>query len=306
MRPVNIIIPSLTFSSFTYCGRIVEAWLHAISDNISSPNNVTISLEYRYGMLNILIDDAYLTVNLPKVSDIAWIDTALKIDGHRVARQCRIYTCSKRDKIQLESVGLRVEDVIPRPFSPAAYIVRKKDLPKKYDLFICGWYREPDRKNFAEIREIIEKLQLKIVAITNYPLPNRMDFSRVNDMEKYRLMKMSKYVLQLSGIEGFGMPALEGMSVATPTIYLDAPAVNEFAVGYKIPVEKWIETYMPLTFFKPKIEYAKPNMKEAIEIVKQALGDYNTESYMELSMKAIEHADAMLNKTLSFLSHNTL
>jgi hypothetical protein len=93
-------------------------------DNDTPINDVTTSNTYMHGSLNILIDDAYLTVNIPKASDIAWIDTALVIPHHRVTKQCVIYTCSERDKQQLERIGLKVSGVYPRPFNLLAYSIR--------------------------------------------------------------------------------------------------------------------------------------------------------------------------------------
>jgi len=300
MKRVNIIIPQNRFSSFAYVGRILYQLILSLMDNDTPISNVTVTQTYINGALNILIDDAYLTVNIPKVSDIAWIDTALVINTHRVTKQCIIYTCSERDKQQLERIGLKVSGVYPRPFNPLAYSIRNIPAPKEYDIFVCGWYREPDRKNFFETKTIIDQLNLKCVSITNYPLKNRYDFAKVDDYTKYMLMKKSKYILQLSGVEGFGLPPLEGMSVGVPSIFLDAPAINEFAVGFRIPVSHWIEKPLPLLGFNSTCRYAKPNMREAIEIIKYAMG-VSKEEYLDLSAKAIERADQMQKRVIELI-----
>ena len=304
MKRVNIIIPQNRFSSFAYCGKILYQLILSLMDNDTPISNVTISNMYVHGALNILIDDAFLTVNIPKVSDIAWIDTALVIPHHRVVKQCTILTCSEHDRKQLERIGLKVNGVYPRPFNPLAYFIRNIPTPKEYDVFVCGWYREPDRKNFFETKTIIDQLKLKCVSITNYPLPNRYDFAKVDDYTKYMLMKKSKYILQLSGIEGFGLPPFEGMSVGIPVIYLDTPAINEFAVGFKIPVSHWIEKPLPLLGFNSTCRYAKPDMREAMEIVKYAM-ELDRESYLDLSAKAIERADSMQKRVISLI-HNII
>jgi len=304
MKRVNIIIPQNRFSSFTYCGKILLQLILSLMDNDTPISNVTISNTYIHGSLNILIDDAFLTVNIPKVSDIAWIDTALVIPHHRVTKQCVIYTCSERDKQQLERIGLKVSGVYPRPFNLLAYSIRNIPTPKEFDIFVCGWYREPDRKNFFETKTIIDQLNLKCISITNYPLPNRYDFAKVDDYTKYMLMKKSKYILQLSGVEGFGLPPFEGMSVGIPTIYLDTPAINEFAVGFKIPIEGWIERPLPLLGFNSIVRYAKPNMKEALEIIKYAMG-VSKEEYLDLSAKAMEKADSMQKRVIELI-HNII
>jgi glycosyltransferase involved in cell wall biosynthesis len=285
-------------------GRVLYQLILGLMDNDTPINNITISNMYIHGSLNILVEDAYLTVNLPKVSDIAWIDTALVIPHHRVVKQCTILTCSEHDRKQLERIGLKVSGVYPRPFNLLAYSLRNIPMEKEYDVFVCGWYREPDRKNFFETKTIIDQLNLKCISITNYPLPNRYDFAKVDDYTKYMLMKKSKYVLQLSGIEGFGLPPFEGMSVGIPVIYLDAPAINEFAVGFKIPVSHYVERPLPLLGFNSYCRYGKPNMREAVEIIKYAM-ELDRESYLDLSAKAMEKADTMQKKLLDYL-HNII
>jgi glycosyltransferase involved in cell wall biosynthesis len=285
-------------------GRVLYQLILGLMDNDTPLSHVTVTQTYIHGSLNILVEDAYLTVNLPKVSDIAWIDTALVIPHHRVTKQCVIFTCSEHDRKQLERIGLKVSGVYPRPFNLLAYSIRNIPTPKEYDVFVCGWYREPDRKNFFETKTIIDQLKLKCISITNYPLPNRYDFSKVDDYTKYMMLKKSKYVLQLSGIEGFGLPPFEGMSVGIPVIYLDAPAINEFCIGFKIPIEGWIERPLPLLGFNSTVRYAKPNMKEAIEIIKYAM-ELDRESYLDLSAKAIEQADTMQKRVIELI-HNII
>ncbi|MCS7367285.1 MAG: hypothetical protein NDF52_05345 [archaeon YNP-WB-062] len=302
MKPINIIVPSLTFNSFSYVAKVTKQLLLSLTNNNVNPNDISISTIYQWGKLNLLIDDAYVSINLPKFADIAWIDTALKIERLNSYRQCKIYVCSNKDKNELENAGIKVEDIVPRPFNPIAYAYRSMSLDKKYDVFICGWHREPDRKNFDAAYQIVEKLNLNHIAVTNYPkFKNRIDFASLSDIEKYRLIAQSKYILHLAGIEGFGLPPLEGMSIGVPAIYLDAPAVNEFAIGFKVPATDKVETRIGLTFMTPTMIYYKPNMAEAIEIVKQALDVYHTDEYDELSFKAMEKADEMMRKTLNFL-----
>jgi glycosyltransferase involved in cell wall biosynthesis len=117
-------------------------------------------------------------------------------------------------------------------------------------------------------------------------------------------MKKSKYILQLSGVEGFGLPPFEGMSVGIPVIYLDAPAINEFAVGFKIPVSHYVERPLPLFGFNSTVRYAKPDMREAVEIIKYAM-ELDRESYLDLSAKAMEKADNMQKRVIELI-HNII
>jgi len=269
-------------------------------DNNTPIDFLSVSPIYVRGALNILIDDAYISLNIPKYGDIAWIDTAVEVDMHRVSRQCEIWTCSNKDKAQLERLGLKVSKVIPRPFNMLAYSLRNIPMGKKYDVFICGWYREPDRKNFRYMGELIEKLKLRCVAITNYPLPNRYDFATVDDYTKYMLIKQSRYVLHLAGNEGFGLPPLEGLAVGVPAIYLNAPAVNEWAVGYPIRPQTWVTSRIQVSYFNCNMRYAIPDMKDAIEVTRYAL-EQSEEQYYDMSLKAMEKADAMHKQVLDAL-----
>ena len=304
MKKVNIIIPVDHFSSFAYVGKITGQIILGLMDNETPISHLTITQSYRNGALNILIDDAYLTVNIPKITDVAWIDTALEINTHRISRQSIIWTCSQRDKAQLERIGLKVSRVVPRPFNPLAYALRNIPTEKKYDVFICGWFKEPDRKNFSHAKMLVETLGLKHVAITNYPFKNRYNFASVDDLTKYKMIKQSKFVLHLAGIEGFGLPPLEGMAMGIPTIFLDAPAVNEWAVGLKIPVSYWVTHTVNLGLFNAVMKYAIPDMGQAIEIVKYALS-MGEEEYQNLSCKAIERADKLMGEVLATI-HNII
>lgn len=121
MKPINIIVSSLTFSSFSYVAKVTKQLLLSLTNNNVNPNDITISTTYQWGKLNLLIEDAYISINLPKFADVAWLDTALKIERLNSYRQCKIYACSNKDKNELENVGIKVEDIIPRPFNPIAY-----------------------------------------------------------------------------------------------------------------------------------------------------------------------------------------
>jgi hypothetical protein len=302
MKSINIITPSLTFNSFSYCGKLTKQLLLSLTNNYYNPNNIFLSTSYSHGSLNLRIDDAFLTCIEARFSDIAWLDTALLIPRHNIRNQCKIVTCSSWDKEKLEAIGLKVDDVIPRPFNQLAYMFRNMRIPKEYDVFICGWYRDPDRKNFNYAYEIIEKLGLKYIALSNYPkFKYKLDFASVDDYTKFMLIAKSKYVLHLSGAEGFGMIPLEGMSIGIPAIYLDAPAHNEFAVGFKIPHNGFRDLNYTFGIYNVTCRSYIPNMDEAFEIVKQALDVYGKEEYEELSLKALEKADQMMMKVLSFL-----
>jgi len=303
---INLISPCPRFCSFYYVSLVTKQWLELLSIVPNNPYlDVSISLTYRMGYYNILIDDLVQGIRNAKTCDIAWLDTALDgdqpyhwIHPHVKQHQARLFVCSYNDKAKAEKHGLRVEDVVPRPFSPIAYMYRTKNIPKKYDVIVIGLYDIPDRKGFTLAGEIVKRLGLRAIAITNYKGSwERIDFSSIDDIHKYWLIKSSKYLLYMSGHEGFGMPVLEAMSVGVPVIYLDAPAHNEYAIGYKIPCRE----KKTLRHRAGNITICLPDINEAIEITKYAIENYGTACYRDLSVWSINRADKMIEKTLDFL-----
>jgi len=298
MRPINLIVPTLTFSSFAYVGRITKIILENFNTNtIDPPANITISTNYKHGFLNIRIDDMVLTLREARFCDIAWLDSALDMQNvhpNVLRKPARIFVCSENDKKKAESKGVKVEGVVPRPFNPLAYYFRYKRFEKKYDVCIIGWYDKPDRKNFDIMNEIVTKLNLKVVAITNYPFKGeRYDFSSIDDFKKFELICKSKYLLHLSGHEGFGMPPLEAMAVGVPVIYLDAPAHNEFCKGIKIPAREKVVMKHKLG----NITVYRPDVNEAVEMVKASINSY----YNDYCYDCMCKADEIFRKVINWL-----
>lgn len=302
MKRVNLVCPSLVFSSFAYVARITRTWIELLNTaTIKQPIQVALSTSYTHGWLNIRIDDLALTLRDAKPCDVAWLDTALLVENvhPRVkSNPARIFTCSRWDKDKAEGRGVKILDIVPRPFSPLAYKFRGLNRDKDYDFCIIGWFDKPDRKNFEAMSKVVEKLNAKTVAITNYRGSwQRLDFSSIADHLKFELLARSKYLLHLSGSEGFGMPVLEAMAVGTPVIYLDRPAHSEFAVGVKVPVKETVKLRHRLGV----IESATVDVDEAVEIARQALDFYGKSAYEDLSEVACVVADTLLSKFLSWI-----
>ena len=67
--------------------------------------------------------------------------------------------------------------------------------------------------------------------------------------------------------EGFGIPVLEAMAFAKPVVYVDAPAVNEFAYGFKVKTDRvyWWR-YANLMEFKMH-DYSPAELAEVLRYV---------------------------------------
>lgn len=304
-RRINIIVPSLTFSSFSYVGKILKAFLLSTTNNFFNPNDIMINTFYVYGALNVRIDDAFLCMVEARYCDIAWIDTALNIPATNVRSPARIITCSKWDREKIEKLGLKVDGVIPRLVNPL--IFKFKPCDWRYDFFVCGWYREPDRKNFKYVDYVREKFNPKILGITNYngKFTDKYDFGSLTDNEKFNLMCKSKFCLFLSGAEGFGMPIYEAMSMGIPAVFLDAPAHNEFAVGLKVKAEDKMRVKYWLGQYLVSMDIYTPNLKSLEEEVKYAM-EMGKEEYHDLSCKSIEKSREMISETLEWIYKNLI
>jgi len=98
------------------------------------------------------------------------------------------------------------------------------------------------RKGYDITLKVLQKTKVKTISNKILPLPNVESLGYLPYDKMFELYNKAKFLLFTSRGEGFGLIPLESMSCGTPIIYSDAPAHNEFAVGFKVPVSTCRET----------------------------------------------------------------
>ena len=299
---VNIRIPP-RIGSLRYCGELLQKYL--LKSNLAS--TVTLSTDYIEGRINIGVDDFILALVHNRKCDIAWMDTPLyytqriKNTYSRRARELcvKFYTTSKFNEEIAKELGFRVDGIIPRLINEELFNIDKFRYRQEYDIITIGNYDSVDRKNLRLQRDLLPKLGVKAVFISNIWLPRNTTIVQyrtgtVSEELKIELLAKSKFLLWTSFVEGFGMPVLEAMAVGTIPIYSDVPAHNEFAVGIPIkPIDHYIACGYGTRIHKWIID---PDSVE--EAIKYALG-LSKEEYQDLSAKCREKALQIYNTTTS-------
>lgn len=299
---INIVVPTLRFSSFTYIGKLIK--------NMIENNGLKCSLSTHYiiGRRNILIDDLYLTLMFNKLFDIAHLDTSLELDKKFFPILSNIFVCSEHDKEKCLNMGLNVKGVVPRPINPIFFRYDFLDPKKrKYDCIVIGAWRIPDRKNIYYASKIIEGLKLKSVGITNYNFnfTVKYKFGSINDNLKAYLIRNSKILLFLSGCEGFGLPPMEAAALYTIPIMLDIPPLNQCHHGVFVkPLNHKIMEFN-LAYLKVKEKIYFPNIKECKEKVSEIL-NMGKEEYYNLALKCREKALENQKQFYDFLNKTIL
>jgi len=210
-------------------------------------------------------------------ADIAVLDPFAA--ARRPVKGC-LYTAIEGRAPEIEDKKLAAKVVVPSSFAfsmlpQAEYIVPHGVMPcvggeeRDYDFAVSfQTYSELEFHMFRKNIPLLSALSsLGRTICTSAAAGVKCD-AYAEPPEVYR---RAKYLLFTSFSEGFGLPAAEAMACGTPVVYLDAPAHNEFAQGYRIPAKLAGYKRFKADRFKYLLPVYQYSMEEAISIAKAAL-----------------------------------
>jgi len=164
---------------------------------------------------------------------IAWTDTCLAPElypGLSPFTGAVHLVTSQRNLDATRHLG--VCGILPRPVLVTGTNGNLRRASSRSGFVVIGYCDESDRKNFAQLRELVDRTGIELRAVTNATGPwERIEYASLSEGNKFELLSRARFLIQLSRAEGFGMPPAEAMSVGTPVIYSDVAAHNEFAYG---------------------------------------------------------------------------
>jgi len=216
------------------------------------------STSVEYDVAYYVVDAVTLVRNLDNALSvkakrrIAWIDVeGLPLeDVTELNRHFKVYTASHYARSLLEKVGVNVKGVIPRPLVPIqnkqVYREWKRRFREKYGVYVSFVGMNNIRKGLRELEEIariLEEYGLNTVAWTSMDYQSKHVktvgwFGLSSKDTVYAFMSASVCYCGVNRVEGFGMPLLEAMYLKVPVVYNNAPAHNEFTIGYPVEPER--------------------------------------------------------------------
>ena len=258
---------------------------------------------------------------------IFWTDTPLelvniaKTEIDIINNDCINVATSSDNAIMMENVGMKVATIIPRPIDLEAIEEAKRQegkFKKKYGKYILtiggdvtlnpGLFPRKGLDNLDKALGVIKgKLHekgYKSVVVTNWV--GRMKnpdvvipMGSLNDIDIYTLIRDAVLFVFPSRREGFGMPPLEAMACGTPLVYTDAPAHNEFAVGFKVPIDHVVETVHHETGYPMRVyEYSYTMLADMILYVLDLI-EKDSEEVHRLVREGLEKAKQFDSKVIA-------
>jgi len=264
---------------------------------------------YRYtpGSKAIVVEDFFVFARLGLIRRVRapcllWLDSALYSSNvkYNLPRGVRVVATVHSDVDRFSRYGADVIAVVPRCYDEVSLRLCEAVYPeveKRYDFIFIGWHEPTDRKNYKTLYEVARALpDVKFCVIGNYQPLRQLgnvevyDFGRLNDIEKYRLIRMSRYYLMLSKFEGFGVPMLEALACGLPCVASDAPLHNE--VFRDAPVF-WVPTRDPYNdkHFYGEFKYYPVEVKDAVDVCRMVL-EIDGETYAKYSLLAKRFASS--------------
>jgi len=166
--------------------------------------------------------------------------------------------------IRMVKRGFKVYGVVGRPLNSKAIkkaLVKNDDTWRKkyggkYILTIGGdqilappKYPRKGLDRFDEaigmIKSELRKRGIKVVAVSNWVYFKNVDvripLGSLGEEELYQLIKQAELFVFPSRLEAFGVPPLEAMALGKVVVHANAPAYNEFTIGFGIPKDKQVE-----------------------------------------------------------------
>jgi glycosyltransferase involved in cell wall biosynthesis len=172
-----------------------------------------------------------------RLATVAWSDTCLVPDPYVGLNPLEDVTHIVASEHNFKNfIHYGVSGWLPRPVNiDEADRVRERNLRKKSYYAVIGYQDPSDRKNFSQLRDVVDVTRIPVIALTNGQGPwRRIDYASLSERLKFELLARARFLIFLSKAEGFGMPPAESMAVGTPVIYSDVPAHSHFSVGFGV------------------------------------------------------------------------
>ncbi|MBP1449647.1 MAG: glycosyltransferase [Thermoproteus sp.] len=87
------------------------------------------------------------------------------------------------------------------------------------------------------ITEYLFAINKHLANVINTTMARTVIFTGDSDNDIYTLLSLSKVLLYPSRSEGFGLPVYEANALGVPAVFLNVPALDEFACGFPVDVK---------------------------------------------------------------------
>lgn len=305
MEEITVITKKSVYSSFFY---VTQSLVNLLKDYRFRVFDISEVKGYIKNSILIYSTINSLSSNIE--ADIYWTDEPMLIPNRYFSNKPFKYFLAVSNYYRehlAKHFNIYAHDTVYRPYNPIADSIANCNYSKKYDIIAIAIDDYSERKNVDLIVEYLAKNRnVKAVLITNAIIPKLdnvilLKTGKVDEEDKFKLIKQSRFLLFPSSLESFGLPVLEAMAVGTVPIYPNTPPFIEFAEGIAIDncIEK--ETYR----YYCKTRIYEIDKYEFFNTVDYALS-LSCEEYSDLSemcrRKAVEINNDVKNKLIKYIS----